>query len=125
MFGDPTYPSYQVFIAIGISALLCAVLMPAFIRLMRYEGFGQQVRADGPKRHLIKQGTPTMGGVVILLSIVVTCLVQTALTPRLVLALGTTLLCACLGLADDLRSTQPMLATCRLLSIFLAAFLLI
>lgn len=104
MFGDPIYPSYQVFIAIGISALLCAVLMPAFIRLMRYEGFGQQVRADGPKRHLIKQGTPTMGGVVILLSIVVTCLVQTALTPRLVLALVTTLLCACLGLADDLES---------------------
>ena len=76
MLGNPAYPTYQTFIAFGIAAVVALILMPAWIRLMKVEHFGQQVRADGPKRHLIKQGTPTMGGVVILLAIVVTCLIM-------------------------------------------------
>ena len=35
--------------------------MPLFIKLMRHEGVGQQIRADGPQRHLVKQGTPHHG----------------------------------------------------------------
>ena len=63
MFGNPSYPSYQVFLAAAIAALVTMVLMPLFIKMMRHEGVGQQIRADGPEQHLIKQGTPTMGGV--------------------------------------------------------------
>lgn len=74
MFFNPAYPTYQAFVALGIAAIVTALLMPLWIKLLKIEGIGQQVRADGPKRHLVKQGTPTMGGVVILLGIVVSCL---------------------------------------------------
>ena len=59
-----------VFIAFAISVVLCPILIPLLKRLK----FGQEVRDDGPKTHLKKEGTPTMGGVVILIAIAVTCL---------------------------------------------------
>ena len=61
MFGNPSYPTYQAFLGLGIAAAIALLLMPWWIKLLKVEGIGQQVRADGPKRHLIKQGTPTMG----------------------------------------------------------------
>lgn len=104
MIGDPRYPTYQVFLAIGIAALITIAIMPLFIRLMRREGVGQQVRADGPQRHLVKQGTPTMGGVVILVGILVTCVLMASWTIDLVLCVFATLATACLGLLDDVES---------------------
>lgn len=104
LFVDPRYPTYSVFIAIGIACLLVFICMPLFIRAMRREGVGQQIRADGPQRHLVKQGTPTMGGVIILLAVVITCLLMAPKTMRLTLALGATLLTAALGLLDDIES---------------------
>ena len=68
MIGNPQYPTYQVFLAIFVATAIAVLAMPLFIRLMRREGVGQQIRADGPQRHLTKQGTPTMGGIVILAS---------------------------------------------------------
>ena len=62
LFAGSQYPTYLVFVAVFVAGLLTAVLMPAFIRVMRKDGIGQQVRADGPQTHLVKQGTPTMGG---------------------------------------------------------------
>ena len=104
MIGNPAYPTYQVFLAVGIAALVTGLVMPLFIRLMRYEGVGQQIRADGPQRHLVKQGTPTMGGVVILLGVVVTCALVAEWTPALTLALAATLITGSLGLLDDIES---------------------
>jgi phospho-N-acetylmuramoyl-pentapeptide-transferase len=43
------------------------ILMPAYIRLLRYAGFGKRIRRDGPETHLIKEGVPTMGGLLIIL----------------------------------------------------------
>ena len=57
MIGSPEYPTYQVFLAILIAAAVTGFVMPAFIRLMKKDGLGQQVRADGPQSHLVKQGT--------------------------------------------------------------------
>ena len=87
MLGNPMYPTYQVFLAVGIAACIAAGLMPLFIRLMRMEGFGQQIRADGPKRHLIKQGTPTMGGVVMLCAILITSVLLSGWSMRASLAM--------------------------------------
>lgn len=101
MFGNPMYPTFQAFLALGVSAIIAAVLMPFWIRLLKFEGIGQQVRADGPQRHLIKQGTPTMGGVIILLAVTVTCILLGRLTTELVLVLVATLACGLLGLIDD------------------------
>lgn len=104
MFGNPRYPTYQVFLAAAISALFTMVLMPMFIRMMRHEGVGQQIRADGPEQHLIKQGTPTMGGVVMLVSIILTCIIQAKWTTDLKLAMAATLITGSLGLLDDIES---------------------
>ena len=54
-----------VIIAFAISALLCPIIIPFLHKLK----FGQQVRDDGPQSHLKKQGTPTMGGLIILAAI--------------------------------------------------------
>ena len=104
MFGNPSYPTYQVFLAIGIAAIITAVLMPFFIRMMRHEGVGQQIRADGPEQHLIKQGTPTMGGVVMLCGVLATCFIQARWSSDLVLAVVAMLATGALGLFDDIES---------------------
>ena len=53
---------------------LGVVLLPGFIAHMRRISFGQAIREDGPESHLSKDGTPTMGGVIILFSIVLSSL---------------------------------------------------
>ncbi len=104
MFGNPRYPTYQVFLAAAFSALITMVLMPLFIKMMRHEGVGQQIRADGPEQHLVKQGTPTMGGVVMLAAIIITCMIQAKWTTDLKLAVAATLATGSLGLLDDIES---------------------
>lgn len=59
-----------IIIAFAISAVLCPIVIPFLHKLK----FGQQVREDGPQAHLKKQGTPTMGGLMILTSIIITSL---------------------------------------------------
>ena len=104
MFGNPLYPTYQTFLSLGIAAIVAAVLMPLWIRILRFGGIGQQVRADGPQRHLVKQGTPTMGGVVILIAIVITCVLMAEPTTELLLVVGATVVTGLLGLIDDVTS---------------------
>jgi phospho-N-acetylmuramoyl-pentapeptide-transferase len=95
------YPTYQVFLAVVISMVVAAALFPLWIRLLRVRNIGQQVRADGPQGHLVKQGTPTMGGVLILLVVAGTFLVVGMPTRLSVLALGAMLACGVLGFVDD------------------------
>ena len=104
MLGNPSYPTYQVFIAMAVAAVIVLVLMPVFIRFMRREGVGQQIRADGPQRHLVKQGTPTMGGVVILVALLATCVLMAKWTGDLILAVVATFATGSLGLLDDIES---------------------
>lgn len=56
---------YAIFIAFAINIILCPIIIPFLHRLK----FGQNVRDDGPQSHLVKSGTPTMGGVMILISL--------------------------------------------------------
>ena len=102
--GNPAYPTYQVFLAIFISALITAVIMPFFIRFMKNGGIGQQIRADGPQRHLIKQGTPTMGGLIMLVAVVITCVLMAPMSSELVCGLAAMLATGSLGLLDDIES---------------------
>jgi len=53
----------------GIALVLTMVVMPLYIRLLTKKQYGQVVRDDGPNSHSVKSGTPTMGGVVIVLSV--------------------------------------------------------
>jgi phospho-N-acetylmuramoyl-pentapeptide-transferase len=83
-------------------AFACMViLMPPFLRLLRWLGMGKQIRDDGPGTHLVKQGTPTMGGVLIVavvlgLSYVFDAFDASTYSPLFVLALV-----GALGAADD------------------------
>ena len=104
MIGNPAYPTYQVFFAIAVAAAVTGLAMPPFIRLLKKDGIGQQIRADGPQSHLVKQGTPTMGGVIILAGVVLTVALLAKWTPDLILAVIATLATGSLGLLDDIES---------------------
>ncbi|EFM12817.1 phospho-N-acetylmuramoyl-pentapeptide-transferase [Paenibacillus curdlanolyticus YK9] len=58
-----------ILLTIGASFLLAVLFGPLFIPLLRRLKFGQQIRTDGPQSHLKKQGTPTMGGIIIMLAL--------------------------------------------------------
>lgn len=63
-----------IMLGFGIAFLLTVVLMPIFIPLLRRMKFGQSIREEGPQSHMKKTGTPTMGGLVYLISIIATVL---------------------------------------------------
>jgi phospho-N-acetylmuramoyl-pentapeptide-transferase len=58
-----------VFIAAGVALAVSILLTPYLIRFFARQGFGQEIRAEGPQSHQSKRGTPTMGGVAILAAI--------------------------------------------------------
>ncbi len=86
-----------VFAAFAISAVIC----PLFIRMQRRRQFGQQIRVDGPSRHLKKAGTPTAGGVVFLTAAGCALLIAANFNPRLWIAVLLTLGSALIGWLDD------------------------
>ena len=56
----------DLLLAGGMALLLAMLGTPLLINWLRAQGIGQQIREDGPQRHLTKAGTPTMGGVAII-----------------------------------------------------------
>lgn len=86
-----------VITAFIISAVMCPIVIPFLHKLK----FGQQVREDGPQAHLKKQGTPTMGGVVILGAIVITSLLYIRDYPKIIPILFVTVGFGIIGFLDD------------------------
>ncbi len=58
-----------ILVAVGISLAVSILLTPSLIRLFTRQGFGQEIREDGPPSHQTKRGTPSMGGVAIIAGI--------------------------------------------------------
>jgi phospho-N-acetylmuramoyl-pentapeptide-transferase len=86
----------------GLIAMVAAVVIgPRFIELLRARNFGQQIRAEGPPTHTVKQGTPTMGGLLIIASAVVPFLFLSQYTAEGLTVLFITLGCALIGFVDD------------------------
>ena len=87
----------------AVTALSVAlVLGPAMIRFLRRAQIGQSIRAEGPKTHLAKAGTPTMGGLLIILAVVSATLLWMDLSNRFVwIGLATLLGVGAVGFADD------------------------
>jgi phospho-N-acetylmuramoyl-pentapeptide-transferase len=86
----------------GTGALLiCIFLSPKFIEFLRRREFGQHIREEGPEAHRQKAGTPTMGGIIILLAVGIPFLILTEFDWRAVGVVGAMLACALLGFADD------------------------
>ena len=96
-----SYPTFLIFLAVFVSTALTMLLMPPWIRFLRSSHIGQQVRADGPETHLIKQGTPTMGGLIMLIAVVASVLIVGYLTPEIFVTMMAILLTGLLGLLDD------------------------
>lgn len=86
-----------ILIAFIITVILCPVVIPFLTKLK----FGQFVRDDGPKSHLKKTGTPTMGGIIIVSSILVTSLIFTGSNPDIIPILLVTIGFGIIGFLDD------------------------
>lgn len=74
---------------------------PKFIDFLRRNELGQHIREEGPKGHVTKQGTPTMGGLLIMLSMAIPFLVFSEHTLPALTAFFVTLGCAAIGFVDD------------------------
>jgi phospho-N-acetylmuramoyl-pentapeptide-transferase len=93
----------------GISFMLTVIWGPPLLRILRHFKIGKIIRVEGPQRHITKMGTPTMGGVMIVLPVLLVTVLLNA-TPLLgfkrlgrsvLLPLGVLMLFAILGAIDD------------------------
>lgn len=95
------YPTFMVFLAIFLGVIVTIALMPAFIKFLRKNLIGQFVRAEGPESHFVKQGTPTMGGVIMLIAATIVIAILAEPVPETWLIMGAVLATGALGLIDD------------------------
>ena len=91
----------EILIAGMASLLICIFLGPKFIEFLREKEFGQQIREEGPEGHHAKAGTPTMGGLVLLLAVSVPFLILSDYAAASFAVFATALASAALGFADD------------------------
>lgn len=96
------YPTYQIFLTAFLSLVITAVLTPLWIKFQKVKAVGQIVRADGPQEHLFKQGTPTMGGLIVILSVALVYFIIGKNTWQGVMALGLFISAGLLGFIDDI-----------------------
>jgi phospho-N-acetylmuramoyl-pentapeptide-transferase len=98
------YITFRTVMAALTAFLISFLFGPWMIRRLTANQIGQQIRPDGPERHQSKAGTPTMGGVLILSSLVLATLLLADLTnPYVWLVLIVTLGYAAIGFVDDYR----------------------
>jgi phospho-N-acetylmuramoyl-pentapeptide-transferase len=87
--------------AILLAFVIVVILMPAYIRLMRWAGFAKQIRTDGPESHQVKSGTPTAGGVLLIGVVGALALVFNLVDASTFAPLAALGLVGALGFADD------------------------
>lgn len=92
---------YKIFIPVLVSFALSAIMGPVIIPVLRNLKMGQTEREEGVKEHLKKAGTPTMGGVIILLSILITSLFYIRSNPQIIPILFVTIGFGLIGFLDD------------------------
>ncbi|MES1246960.1 MAG: phospho-N-acetylmuramoyl-pentapeptide-transferase [Actinomycetota bacterium] len=86
----------------GLIALIVSIVMgPRFIEFLRANEFGQHIREEGPEHHRVKQGTPTMGGLLILFAATIGFLPMTHFRLQALTVLFATLACGAIGFLDD------------------------
>jgi phospho-N-acetylmuramoyl-pentapeptide-transferase len=96
----------HVLVAALIALIISLVAGPWFIDFLRRHALGQEIREEGPKHHSAKQGTPTMGGVLIVFATTVAYLATGDFTLPALTVLGTTLACGGIGFIDDLTKLR-------------------
>jgi phospho-N-acetylmuramoyl-pentapeptide-transferase len=102
----------QIALAIGlagVSFLLAVIWGPPLLRVLRHYKIGETIRIEGPERHYTKQGTPTMGGIMIVVPVILVTLLMNAATllgfnvtgTSILLPLGVMVIFSLLGMIDD------------------------
>ena len=124
------YITFRAAMAAVTALLLALALGPPMIRLLTRRQIGQSIREDGPKSHHAKAGTPTMGGVLILLAVSVATFLWMDLSNRFVwIGLATLVAFGAVGFADDFikfsrRRSLGLTGRGKLVPQFLVAFAL-
>jgi len=103
-FNVVRYITLRSIFAALTSLLICLLYGPALIRWLLAAKIGQSVRSDGPQTHLVKAGTPTMGGAMIILAVALSTLLWSDLSVRQVwVVLFVTIGFGVIGWVDDYR----------------------
>lgn len=90
-----------ILLTLGVAFILAVIAGPLFIPLLRRLKFGQQIRTDGPQGHLKKAGTPTMGGIIIMLALALAFLKFSDKTLEFAVLLIASLGFGLIGFLDD------------------------
>lgn len=121
------YITFRTIYASITALILCFIIGPWLIRELGSHQIGQAIRRDGPESHLAKEGTPTMGGLLIVPAVVVPTLLWANLTnPYIWIAVFVTVGFGAVGFVDDykkviLRNSKGLSATWKfLLQVLLA-----
>jgi phospho-N-acetylmuramoyl-pentapeptide-transferase len=91
----------RVLVAALVALIISILAGPVFIDFLRRHEFGQQIREEGPEHHSEKQGTPTMGGLLIVLSAAIAFLATSDYTLPALTIFGTAVACGAIGFLDD------------------------
>lgn len=98
------YITFRTIFASITALLICLVVGPWLIRKLQSLQIDQQIREDGPQSHLVKKGTPTMGGVLIIFAVVISTLLWANFSVKYVwLILLVTVGYGLIGFVDDYR----------------------
>ncbi|HEY4345981.1 MAG TPA: phospho-N-acetylmuramoyl-pentapeptide-transferase [Gaiellaceae bacterium] len=92
----------HVLVAALVALVISILAGPFFIDFLRRNSFGQTIREEGPEHHSVKQGTPTMGGVLIVLAATIAFFATSVRTVPALTIFGTTVACGAIGFIDDL-----------------------
>jgi phospho-N-acetylmuramoyl-pentapeptide-transferase len=93
--------TYELIQGLLIAFFVVLILMPPYIRLLRHLGFAKQIREEGPQSHMVKWGTPTMGGILLLTVVLVLYAILGQIQGGIIAPLATLLLVGLLGAFDD------------------------
>ena len=86
---------------LATSFIICVAIGPFLIPFLHRLKFGQSIRECGPANHLKKSGTPTMGGIMMLVAIALSLAIWGDMTPTVIIAVVLTLGHAVIGFVDD------------------------
>jgi phospho-N-acetylmuramoyl-pentapeptide-transferase len=85
---------------------IVVILMPPYVRLLRWVGIGKQIREEGPHSHLVKEGTPTMGGLLVVAVVLVLFVLLRRPEGGVYAPLASLLLVGVLGAVDDFLNAK-------------------
>ena len=91
----------QIALTTAIAFAIMIIGTPLMIPVLKKIKAGQSIREDGPQSHMIKSGTPTMGGIVIIAAVLITCLTAGKITTDMVIIIAAFAAFGVLGFLDD------------------------